>query len=224
MFLTADALHYLTEAGDVSLPMTGDGFTWLTPDRGLVLSSDGQIQAVAVDGLGITALGKAQVKEGLGLLLEDMTRLAFDMGTGRLLLPAGQRVYLFVLDEQGNLSAQGSPMSFSDHKEEEQRELRCLLQEDRALIFYKAGVVVYNLNLERLYIGILSRIPKDQIEEYRRLHPDCDVNDTLADASQGTWRYTDDTGTEYAPRYALLREQFGYGTMDYSVYWLDPNY
>lgn len=83
---------------------------------------------------------------------------------------------------------------------------------------------IYELELERLYIGCVSCIPQEQIDEYRRLHPNCDVNDTLPDPCYGTWRYTDEYGTEFAPRYALLREQFGYETMDYSVFWLDPNY
>ena len=28
----------------------------------------------------------------------------------------------------------------------------------------------------------------------------------------------------YAPRYALLRDQFGYDSLDYDVRWLDPDY
>jgi len=83
---------------------------------------------------------------------------------------------------------------------------------------------LYGLELERLYIGCVSCIPQEQIDAYRRLHPACDVNDTLPDPCYGTWRYADELGTEYAPRYALLREQFGYDTLDYSVFWLDPNY
>lgn len=83
---------------------------------------------------------------------------------------------------------------------------------------------IYGLELDRLYLGFWTPVPQEQVDEYRRLHPNCDVNNTLADGSQGTWRYTDDYGTEFAPRYALLREQFGYDTMDYSVFWLDPNY
>ena len=83
---------------------------------------------------------------------------------------------------------------------------------------------IYGLELERLYIGALTLIPMEMIEGYRQLHPDCEVNDTLADACNGTWRYTDEAAGEFAPRYALLREQFGYATQDYSVFWLDPNY
>ena len=83
---------------------------------------------------------------------------------------------------------------------------------------------IYGLELERLYIGCLTHLPQEQIEEYRRLHPDCEVNDTLSVASQGTWRFTDMYGTDLAPRYALLREQFGYDALDYSVFWMDPNY
>ena len=28
----------------------------------------------------------------------------------------------------------------------------------------------------------------------------------------------------FAPRYALLRDQFGYDSLEYSVYWKDPTY
>ena len=63
-----------------------------------------------------------------------------------------------------------------------------------------------------------------EVEEYRRRHPACEVNDELYEGSWGTWRFADEASTELVPRYALLREQFGYDTLDYSVYWLDPNY
>ncbi len=149
VFLTANAIHYLSEVGDRTLALKGDAFEWLTPDRGLVLSADGQLQAVAVDGSGITALGCAQVKEGLSLLLQDPSRLAFDMGTGRLLIPAGQKVYSFILDDQGNLAAYGTPLIFYDHKENDQLELRCYLTENRDLVFYKTGVALYNERLAR---------------------------------------------------------------------------
>ena len=73
-------------------------------------------------------------------------------------------------------------------------------------------------------IGALTKVPAAQIEEYRRLHPACEVEDTLYEGSEATWRFTDLSGTELAPRYALLREQFGYDELAYSVFWLDPYY
>ncbi len=83
---------------------------------------------------------------------------------------------------------------------------------------------IYGLDLERLYIGKITPIPSEPVEEYRRLHPDCEVNDTLWEGSQSTWRFADEYSTELVPRYALLRQQFGYDTQDYSFFWMDPNY
>ena len=80
---------------------------------------------------------------------------------------------------------------------------------------------IYGLTqLERLWIGGHTGIPKSQIEEFRKLAPNCRVNDTVGDAHSG-WR-----GDE--PRYQLLRKQMGYnypdGPTDYQFYWRDPLY
>ncbi len=83
---------------------------------------------------------------------------------------------------------------------------------------------LYGLDLERLYIGVMTKVPAEQIAEYRRLHPDCEVEDTLYEGSEATWRFTDMTSNELVPRYALLREQFGYDLLEYSVFWMDPYY
>ncbi len=84
---------------------------------------------------------------------------------------------------------------------------------------------LYGLDLERLWIGIINKVPKDQIEEFRKLHPNCEVNDTCIDSHDG-WRWDEDRN--YFPRYALLREQMGYhypeGGTDYVFYWMDPLY
>ena len=96
---------------------------------------------------------------------------------------------------------------------------------------------IYGLELERLYVGQDTGIPREQIEEYERLHPDCEVDKIAIDTSSGTWRYThehdedpDYMAQEYdepglAPRFALLRRQFGYNgeKSDYSFTWLDPD-
>lgn len=96
---------------------------------------------------------------------------------------------------------------------------------------------LYGLELERLYIGTKTLVPREQMEEYARLHPDCEVDMTHEDTSIGAWRYTTahDNDPEYmaqdyylagcAPRYALLRVQFGYHgeNSDYSFSWKDPN-
>ena len=95
---------------------------------------------------------------------------------------------------------------------------------------------LYDLDLDRLYIGCITPIPAEQIEKYRELHPDCDIDDYSWDTSIGSWRYTTDfdDDPEYLacdyyrqgmhPRFALLREQFGYDSLAYSFMWLDPNY
>ena len=84
---------------------------------------------------------------------------------------------------------------------------------------------LYGLDLERLWIGRMNKVPKEQIEEFRALHPNCQVNDTCIDSHDG-WRWDEDRN--YYPRYALLREQMGYhypeGPTDYSYYWRDPLY
>ena len=50
------------------------------------------------------------------------------------------------------------------------------------------------------------------------------MEDTLYEGSEATWRFTDMTSDELVPRYALLREQFGYDLLEYSVFWMDPYY
>ncbi len=70
--------------------------------------------------------------------------------------------------------------------------------------------------LERLWTGIYSGIPRDQIEYFKTLVPTCEVC-TIAADPHDYWR-----GTH--PRYLLLREQLGYDTQDYQYYWRDPLY
>ena len=150
VLLTADAIHCLSTEGDRSLPLVGDGFCWLTPDRGLILSSDGTLQVMSILGTGPEALGAIQVRNrDLGSLLEDLSRLAYDPSTGRLVIPAGQTVYQYVIDEAGNISLRGENQVFYDHDEVEQREIRVLLLEDQALIFNNDGVALCNHYLVR---------------------------------------------------------------------------
>ena len=76
---------------------------------------------------------------------------------------------------------------------------------------------IYGLTqLERLWIGTTTGIPRDQIEKFKELVPDCEVNDWCGDPHTN-WRW----GTE---RYALLQEQFGYVNYEYEFYWRDPLY
>ena len=72
---------------------------------------------------------------------------------------------------------------------------------------------IMNLDLDRLYIGCLSPVPPEQIEQYRQLHPNCIVNSTTEDPTEESWRYGDihnNGGWEAAPRYEQLRLQFEY--------------
>ncbi|MBQ6903153.1 MAG: leucine-rich repeat domain-containing protein, partial [Lachnospiraceae bacterium] len=76
---------------------------------------------------------------------------------------------------------------------------------------------IYGLTqLERLWIGTTTGIPRDQIEKFKEMAPDCEVNDWCGDPHTN-WRW----GTE---RYALLQEQFGYVNYEYEFYWRDPLY
>lgn len=63
--------------------------------------------------------------------------------------------------------------------------------------------------LKRLWLS-LSPIPKEQIEAFKALMPDC-VVDTRADDPTGPgWRFFGDFNLNYTPRYRLLREQMCY--------------
>ncbi len=147
--LTADGLHYLTAAGDRSLAVAGDAFVRLTDQRGLLLSADGTLQLVAL-GAQLEALGSVRTRNGeLGPLPEDLSRLAFDPDTNRLAIPAGQNVYPYLIDEEGNITLRGETQVFYDHNEAEQRELRVLFVGEQALIFHKSGIALCNQALSR---------------------------------------------------------------------------
>lgn len=77
---------------------------------------------------------------------------------------------------------------------------------------------LFNLTkLERLWIGDnVTEIPPEQIEEMQSIVPDCIINTTAHDVVQPGWRYTLEDPTVYTPRYALLREQFGYDDIPYT--------
>lgn len=91
--------------------------------------------------------------------------------------------------------------------------------------------------LERLWIGCDTPVPADQVATMKEKAPNITIDTTTADPTQGGWRYADlnyegwvvysQTGYflyEYHPRYELLREQFGYDSLDYSFYYKDPTY
>lgn len=91
--------------------------------------------------------------------------------------------------------------------------------------------------LERLWIGCDTPVPAEQVATMKEKAPNIVIDTTTSDPTQGGWRYADlnyegwvvfaQTGYflyEYHPRYELLREQFGYDTLDYSFYYKDPTY
>ena len=65
--------------------------------------------------------------------------------------------------------------------------------------------------------SLMNNIPQEQVDEFRRLQPQC--VGTFLDHGNPTgydWRY--DNWGHILPRYALLRQQFGYSAVDYSQY------
>lgn len=64
--------------------------------------------------------------------------------------------------------------------------------------------------LERLWIA-RNPIPDEQIEEFKKLVPDCVVNTTAKDPTLNEWRFDYSRKSTYSVRYELLRKQFRYG-------------
>ncbi len=102
---------------------------------------------------------------------------------------------------------------------------------------------IYDLELERFYLGTFTYcpVPAEQVDHYRELHPNCEVDNTQWESSEGAWRlgaslqgealewymqqpYYREDRRYYAPRYALLRDQLGYDGLRYSYPWNDPYY
>lgn len=102
---------------------------------------------------------------------------------------------------------------------------------------------IYDLELERFYLGsyMFCPVPAEQVDHYRELHPDCEVENESWESSEGAWRlganlqgealewymqqpYYREDRRYYAPRYALLRDQLGYDGLRYSYPWNDPYY
>jgi phage baseplate assembly protein gpV len=149
-FLSDTELHWLTPAGDRTLETTADGLKRLSEDRLLAFSADGKLQLVSIGEDGLKALGAADTRNSLALLVEDPSRLDYDPATSQLAIPAGQMVYSYRINEAGELGLWGTPLAFPDHNETEQREIRCRMTADGVLVFYKTGVHVCNQLLERL--------------------------------------------------------------------------
>ena len=83
-------------------------------------------------------------------------------------------------------------------------------------------------SLKRLYLGMLSPVPSEQVERFMELHPDCEVNTEVEDPTTGHWRYLgwDEHGDIMAPSYAELRQVMGYDYAPacYAYTYNDPLY
>ncbi len=71
---------------------------------------------------------------------------------------------------------------------------------------------LYDLDLRRLYIGCMTPIPPEQIEEYRSRHPNCKINTTTANPTEEEWRKLEDGAwpPNSDPRYKQLYDEFQY--------------
>ena len=67
--------------------------------------------------------------------------------------------------------------------------------------------------LERLWISRNPDIPKEQIEKFKELVPNCVVNTTTVDPTDPPWRRDPRRPSGRSARYELLRRQFAYGKM-----------
>ena len=72
---------------------------------------------------------------------------------------------------------------------------------------------LYDLDLDRLWIGLKDPIPREQIETYRSLHPNCVIFDGISERPrESEWRIEGDYYPPVAtPRYQQLYEEFQYG-------------
>ncbi len=69
---------------------------------------------------------------------------------------------------------------------------------------------LFELNLERLWMS-RNPIPQEQIDEFRRRFPNCEVDTTLSNPTGGTWR-------SLGGRYKLLRKQLCYDLLHINSY------
>ncbi len=83
---------------------------------------------------------------------------------------------------------------------------------------------IYDLDLDRLWIGCLTPIPQDQIQEYQSRHPNCWINTTTENPTEEEWRILKDGVA--APRYFQLYDEFLYANfpMCYAYNDNDPYY
>ena len=67
---------------------------------------------------------------------------------------------------------------------------------------------LYNCPLQRLWIGDTTPVSEEEVEAFRKVNPDCEINTTTYSPSDGGWRRYE--GNDFAPRYLQLRDEMGY--------------
>lgn len=72
-------------------------------------------------------------------------------------------------------------------------------------------------NMKRLWSNSNPHL-ESQVAEFQTRYPDCQVVTKGGNSVSYQWRFTDTSRTVYAPRYALLRAQIGYGVGEMSKY------
>ena len=72
--------------------------------------------------------------------------------------------------------------------------------------------------LQRLYLGKYTPVPAEQVAEMQRRAPNCEINTTTENPTDGQWRYTAVTayGNEVAPAYQWLRDVMRYDEAPFS--------
>lgn len=72
---------------------------------------------------------------------------------------------------------------------------------------------IMDLDLDRLYIGCLTPIPREQIEKYKEKHPNCIVNTTTINPTEEEWRVLKQGSYpgECSDRYKQLYQEMQYG-------------
>lgn len=85
---------------------------------------------------------------------------------------------------------------------------------------------LYGLDLERLWIGCHTPVPAEQVAEMQALHPECQIDTSVDDPSDGLWRYskTDCWPWIRHERWVLLRQQMGHDDLDYNTKANDERY
>lgn len=83
--------------------------------------------------------------------------------------------------------------------------------------------------LKRLYLGKLTPVPAEQVAKMREIAPDCEIDTTVLNPTDGHWRvgdYNEYGLREYAPAYTWLREVMRYDEApgSYAYPYNDPLY